>query len=103
VTTENNKSEELNDYLGEYVKVYLRSMNIVEGNVMEQNVGIMTHFVGYVIDITPNYIHLGDTPDEMSRSIDLTEVGAVEAVAVDDDDNMEIIAAMLEKDDDGVH
>ena len=68
----------LKQYLGEYVAVYLKNPIIIGVDSKSGQSMVSAALGGYVIDIDDHFIHLGDSEEEISRSIVLSELTVIE-------------------------
>jgi hypothetical protein len=64
-------------YIGSFVVLYFQDMTVpfLSGE-QEMDVNVMVD--GYVVDITEGYIHLGNTTENVSKSVRLDLVGIIE-------------------------
>lgn len=77
------RAKELEAFLGEYVTIPLKNINLMGPESLADSLeGLLTSSAveGYVIDISENYIYLGETPDGFDTAISIDEIGLIKGI-----------------------
>ena len=65
-------------YKGKHVVLYLTGMNVAIPGPDENQINVSSMIEGYVVDIDAEYVHLGDSAEEVNRSVRKDSIGIIE-------------------------
>jgi hypothetical protein len=90
--TRSSRAKELSVYIGQYVAISVYGSHITV-HTEEEQINQILQIVGYVIDVTDNFVHLGQTKEGFDKSVAIENILVIEVVSETiepDDMNIEI-------------
>lgn len=89
-----SKHRELKELIGNYVKLQLRDVKLYERIPELQIAGFSPEVEGYIVDVTPNFVYIGEDLEHYNILVELDSVGFITITDPLEDELIDVLKIM---------